>query len=160
LNEDERSFEVVASTEDLDSHGDVIRQFWDLKRYEKNPVILWNHNIHESSRWSFGGSVKPEDLLPIGKGENARVEGNQLRMKVVLLKGTPEQEPFIDKLWRRVQQGVQRAVSVGFRPGQVTRVLKADGSTDHFELGSPERPNELRELSLVPMGSNPEAVAK
>lgn len=160
IDEDERSVEVVASSETLDSHGDIIKQFWDLDRYTKNPVVLWNHNLFESSAYSFGGAVRPEDLMPIGKGENVRVESKKLIAKLKLLKGSAADEPLIDKLWRRIKQGVQRAVSVGFKPGQVTRVLNAAGGTDHFELGSMERPNELREISFVPMGSNPDAVAK
>jgi len=153
FNDDERSFEVIASTETLDSHGDVLRQFWDLSRYEKNGVILWNHNITSY----FGG--EPEDTLPIGRGE-ARVEGKKLVAKVYLLKGDADAEPFVDKIWRRVKQKIITAVSVGFRPGQVTRKVNAAGETEFYELGSKERPNELREISLVPMGSNPDAVAK
>jgi hypothetical protein len=153
INEDERSFEVVASTEDLDSHGDVLRQFWDLSRYEKNGVVLWNHNIVSY----FGAEA--EDTLPIGRGE-ARVEAKKLVAKLYLLKGTAETEPLVDKIWRRVQQKVLKAVSVGFRAGQVTRKVNAAGETEYYELGSKERPNELREISLVPMGSNAEAVAK
>lgn len=160
INQEERSVEIIASTETLDSHGDIVKQHWDLSRFKKNGPILWNHNIHESSRFSFGGAVRPEDTMPVGKGENARVESGQLICKAVLVKGTAEEEPLVDKLWRRIQQGVIKAVSVGFRPGDITRILKADGNTDHFEIGSPERPNELAEISFVPMGSNPEAVAK
>jgi hypothetical protein len=160
IDEAERSVEVIASTEALDSHGDIVKQFWDLTRYNKNGPVLWNHNIFESSVFSFGGAVRPEDVMPVGKGENVRVENNQLTAKLVLVKGSEQQEPLVDKLWRRIQQGVIKAVSVGFKPGQVTRVIDESGSTDFFELGSKERPNELREISFVPMGSNPEAVAK
>lgn len=98
--------------------------------------------------------------MPVGKGEDVRVESKKLVAKLTLVKGTADEEPFVDKLWRRIRQGVIKAVSVGFKPGQVNRVLNAAGGTDHFELGSAERPNELREISFVPMGSNPEAVAK
>jgi hypothetical protein len=153
INEDERSFEVVASTETLDSHGDVLRQFWDLSRYEKNGVVLWNHNL------ALYMGADAEDTLPIGRGE-ARVEGKKLVAKIWLLKGEASEEPLVDKIWRRVKQLVLKAVSVGFRPGQVTRKVNAAGETEFYELGSKDRPNELREISLVPMGSNPDAVAK
>lgn len=160
LSEEDRTVEVIASTEALDSHGDIVKQFWDLSRYEKNGPILWNHNIHESSAYSFGGAVRPEDTMPIGKGTDVRVETKRLIAKATLVKGSEAEEPFVAKLWRRIQQGVIKAVSVGFRPGEVKRVLNAAGGTDHFELGSAEHPNELREISFVPMGSNPEAVSK
>ena len=58
LDEGERSVEVIASTEALDSHGDIVKQFWNLDRYNKNGPVLWNHNIHESSPFSFGGAVR------------------------------------------------------------------------------------------------------
>lgn len=160
LDQEERSIEVVASTEDLDSHGDIVKQHWDLSRYAKNGPVLWNHNIHESSPFSMGGAVRPEDTMPVGKGVDVRVEDGQLVAKLVLVKASAAEEPLVDKLWRRIQQGVVRAVSVGFRPGQINRILNADGSTKHWELGSVANPNELREISFVPMGSNPGAVAK
>jgi len=160
IDEADRSVEVIASTEALDSHGDVVKQFWDLDRYNKNGPVLWNHNIFESSNYSMGGAVRPEDVMPVGKGGDVKVSAKKLTAKLTLVKGTAVEEPFIDKLWRRIQQGVIKAVSVGFRPGEQKRVLNASGGTDHYELGSAENPNELVEISFVPMGSNPEAVAK
>ncbi len=154
IDETERSFDVIASTESLDSHGDVMKQFWDLARYQKNSVVLWNHNI--SARWGDD----PEAALPIGRAENVRVEGKKLLAKVYLLKGDEKTEPLVDKIWRRVQQKILKGISVGFRAGQVVAITNAAGDVDHYELGSKERPNELREISLVPMGSNPDAVAK
>jgi hypothetical protein len=154
VSQEERSIEVIASTEALDSHGDIVKQYWDLSRFEKNGPILWNHNL--STYW---GSGSPEDSMPIGRGE-ARVEGGKLIAKCWLVKGTKEEEPFVDKLWRRIEQNVIKAVSVGFKPGSVTCIVKPDGGTDHYELGSAQNPNELREISFVPMGSNPDAVAK
>jgi hypothetical protein len=134
IDVEERSVEVIASTESLDAHGDVVKQFWDLARYNKNGPVLWNHNQFESSRWSMA--------------------------KLTLVKGNAIEEPMVDKLWRRIQQGVIKAVSVGFKPGQITAVVDAAGKVTHYELGSAARPNELREISFVPMGSNPDAVAK
>lgn len=159
LDKAERTIEVIASTEALDAHGDVVKQFWDLKRYNANGPALWNHNQFESSAYSFGGAVRPEDLMPVGKGV-AQVESNKLSATLTLVKGTAEEEPLVDKLWRRIEQGVIKAVSVGFRPGAITKVTNAAGITTHYELGTAERPNELMEISFVAMGSNPEAVAK
>jgi hypothetical protein len=153
LDDATRTFEVVASTEALDSHGDVVKAFWDLSRFEKNGAILWNHNL------ALYTGCSAEDTLLIGTGV-AKLVGKKLMATIRLVVGTATEEPLIDKIWRRVQQGIQKAVSVGFRPGQVTRIVNAAGDTDYYELGSKDRPNELREISLVPMGSNPEAVAK
>lgn len=151
INEDERSIEVVASTDTLDSHGDIVEQTFDLKRYKKNPVVLWLHN----SFGCFDGS-DAEDFLPIGKAEGVKVEDGKLVAKIVFLAGTAEEEPLVDKIWRRVKQGVLRAVSIGFRPGKVTREENAETGKVTYRLAK----NELYEISVVPIPSNPDAVAK
>lgn len=38
-----RYAEFVASTDGVDSHGTIVRQNWQLDRYRKNPIVLWNH---------------------------------------------------------------------------------------------------------------------
>lgn len=154
VDEKTRSFEVVASTSTLDSHGDIVEQDWDLDRYKKNPVVFWHHNNFESSRWSFGGACDPEDFLPIGKSEDVRIEGGQLVAKITLLDATEEEEPLVAKIWRRVQQGVLRAVSVGFYVGKVTEEAAPGGVI--YRLSE----CELLEISIVPIPSNPDAVAK
>lgn len=160
INAEERTIDVIASTEDLDSHGDIVRQFWDFTRYDLNPVVLWLHNMFESSRWAMGGVVDPSDMLPIGKSIKHEVKGKKLVATLQLVKSAPGEEPLVDKLWRRIEQGIQRAVSVGFRPGSILAVTDKKGNFSHYELGSEDRPNELHEISFVPMGSNPKAVAK
>lgn len=158
LDEGERSIEVIASTEDLDSHGDIVKAFWNLDRYAKNPVVLWNHNMFESSRYSMGGSVDPEDLFPIGRADSVSVDGKKLRAKLIL--GSQQYSDIAQKVFLGCKEKIVRAVSVGFKAGSVTRIANADGSTNHYELGSAAYPNELLEISFVPIGSNPEAVAK
>ncbi len=156
VNEDERSVEVVASSEDLDSHGHIVKQIWNLKRYKKNPVVLWNHNVLESGPWSFGGSVRPEDVFPIGRAANVRVEDNKLIAKLYF--GSKEYSEIAEKTYLGFKEKILHAVSIGFRPGSVKRVQKGDRT--YYELGDEESPNELFEISVVPMGSNPAAVEK
>lgn len=158
LDEDTRTVEVIASTEALDSHGDIIRQFWDLTRYDANPVVLWNHNMFESSRWSMGGSVRPEDLMPIGYSSKTEVKSKKLHAKLVL--GSAEYSEMAQKVYLGCKEKVIRAVSVGFRPGSITAVKDKAGNTKYYEIGSAEFPNELLEISFVPIGSNAQAVAK
>lgn len=152
IDEDTRSIVVVASTDSLDAHGDILEQNWDLKRYKKNPVVLWHHNRFDSSPFSFGGSVRPEDLLPIGRAENVKVTDDGLEAKLVF--ASADVNPMADKVFRMFQEGILRAVSVGFKPGKITEEMK-DGRTV-FRLDD----NELREISAVPIPSNPDAVAK
>lgn len=150
INEEERSFEVVASTDTIDAHGDVVKQKFNLKRYKKNPVTLFLHN-----RFGLFDGSRPEDFLPIGHAKNVKVEDGNLVAKIVFVKGTPEEEPFVDKVWRRIVQRAMRAVSIGFRPGKVTERQDEHGHY-YFELSD----NELFEISVVPIPSNPDAVGK
>lgn len=157
LDEAERTIEVIASSEALDSHGDVLKQFWDLSRYEKNPVVLWNHNKFGTSSWSEG-TVRPEDLFPIGQSVSIAVKAKKLVATIKL--GTKEYSEIAEKVFLGCKEKIIRAVSVGFRPGNINAIKDKAGNTVRYELGSPEFPNELREISFVPMGSNPDAVAK
>jgi HK97 family phage prohead protease len=149
INEEERSFEVIASTDTIDSHGDVVEQTFDLKRYKKNPVVLWLHN---SFGWLDGS--RAEDYLPIGRAENVKVVDGKLEAKIFIVSGDGEQS-LSEKIWRRVKQRVLRAVSIGFRPGLVSEEKDSHG---HYFYRLSD--NELYEISVVPIPSNPDAVAK
>ena len=152
VNTGSRSVDVIASTTAIDAHGDILEQDWRLERYLRNPVVLWNHNVFESSAWSMGEGARPEDLLPIGRAENVRVTGTGLEATLVF--ASPDASPLAERVWRLMSEKVLSAVSVGFRPGKVTEE-KVDGGT-LFRLSD----NELMEISVVPIPSNPEAVAK
>jgi HK97 family phage prohead protease len=145
LDPETRSIEVIASSETLDSHDEVVEQKWSFKRYAQNPVILWAHN-----------KAQGHNGLPIGRGEDFRVvetkSGPQLTMRIVF--ASEKANPFAQQVWESFQEGTLRAVSVGFRPHDV-RMEKRAGD-EVFVLSD----NELYELSVVPVGSNPDAVAK
>lgn len=152
VNEDARSVDVVASTTAIDSHGDILEQDWRLERYLLNPVVLWHHNVFESSRWSMGEGIRPVDLLPIGHAQNVRVENNEL--KATLVFGSADFNEMSERVFLGFKEGHLRAVSVGFRPGKVTEETINGGTI--FRLSQ----NDLMEISAVPIPSNPEAVAK
>jgi HK97 family phage prohead protease len=149
IDAEARAFDMIASTAALDSHGDVVEQNFNLSRYKKNPVVLWNHNA-----FGFLDGSRPEDFLAIGKSSKIRVEDSALQMRMTLVSGTDAEEPLVNKIWRRVDQGVQRASSIGFRPGLVHEEKTPGGVIYHLDE------NEIYEVSLVPIGSNPEAVMK
>jgi hypothetical protein len=153
VNVEERSIDVVASTDTMDAHGDVVEQDWDLKRYLVNPVILFNHNRFDSSPYSMGGAVDPKALLPLGRGENTRVEGGKLKTTIIF--ASDDGNPFAGQIFHLFKEKILRAVSVGFKPGEVTLVDK-DSKRPYYRLSK----CELREISVVPIGSNPDAVAK
>jgi HK97 family phage prohead protease len=149
VDEAARSFEVVASTDTIDGHGDIVEQTFDLKRYKKNPVVLWLHN-------SFGyfDGARAEDFLPIGKAEGVKVSNGQLEAKIVF--ATEKANPLAEKIFNQVLEGTLRAVSIGFKPGTVTRTENNDTGKVTYRLAN----NELFEISVVPIPSNPDAVAK
>lgn len=148
LDAEKRSISVIASSESLDSHDEVVEQKWRFARYEKNPVILWAHN-----------KAAGHDGLPIGRGENWRVEGKgadaQLKMDIVF--ASADANPFADSVFKLFQEEILKSVSVGFRPHSV-RLEKRKSAGDEDEIFVLSD-NELYELSVVPVGSNPDAVA-
>jgi hypothetical protein len=41
------SFDVIISTEDLDRSGEIVRQNgWELENYKNNPIVLWGHDYY------------------------------------------------------------------------------------------------------------------
>lgn len=129
--------EFVLSDETVDRYGDIIEAAgWVLSNFRKNPIALFGHS----------------PSFPIGTWSNIRVEGGKLIAKLNLAKrGTSAR---IDELVGLVEQGILRAVSVGFRP------IKS-------EPLNPDRPygpqkytkQELLETSLVSVPANPAALA-
>jgi HK97 family phage major capsid protein/HK97 family phage prohead protease len=124
--------DFVLSDASMDRHGTRINpKGWDLSAFLKNPIALFSHRSE----------------FPIGKWENVRVEGGKLVGRLALAaKGTSAR---IDELISLVEQGILRAVSVGFEPLEMG---KPGGS---FEI---ER-QSLLETSLVAVGSNKNALA-
>lgn len=132
---DDRTADFICSTETVDGHGEIVKQNWKLSRYQKNPVVLWGHKHSE---------------LPIGTASNVRVEGGQLKARIRFVSAAAN--PRAEEVWTGVKEGSIRMVSVGFMPHSV-RQETHDG-VERFVLDD----NELFEISVVPIGSNPDAV--
>lgn len=129
--------EFVLSDATVDRYGDVVEPGgWDLRNFKKNPIALFGHS----------GS------FPIGKWSNLRVEGGKLIGKLNLAsRGTSAR---IDELISLVEQGILRAVSVGFRP------LAAEPIDPDKPWGAQRyTKSELLETSLVSIPANPAALA-
>lgn len=129
--------EFVLSDATIDSYGDMIEPSgWDLRNFKKNPIALFSH----------------ASSSPIGIWEDVRVEGGKLlgRLKLAA-RGTSSR---IDELISLVEQGILRAVSVGFVP------VKSE-PLDPARPYGPQRyiKQELRECSLVSVPANPAALA-
>jgi HK97 family phage prohead protease len=147
FDEEKRSVDVVASTPAEDSYEEIVEQSWNLNRYKKNPVILYEHG-------HAGGWLAPdkEAMFPLGHAENIRVENGTLKATLVFT--TADINPLAERVWKAFKAGVLRAVSVGFKPKKV-RKEKRDGK-DVDVLSD----NELYEISVVSIPANPEAVAE
>lgn len=137
FSEELRVAEFVASTDAVDSYGEIVEQIWDLKRYLTNPVVLYAHNSRE---------------LPIGHADLIEVRDGKLQIRVKF--ASAKANPRAEEVWNLVKERILRAVSVGFIPRTV-RTEKRDGQ-DIYVLSD----NELHEVSVVPIPANPEALAK
>jgi HK97 family phage prohead protease len=139
----ERQYEFIASTADMDRDGEIIDvNGWDLKNFKKNPVIMYAHDY---------------STLPIGKATKIGVRDGKL-MNVVEFppEGTYE---FADTVQRLVDTGYLKTQSVGFIPKKWE-----DTELNDDEEKNPNKPRrtytkqELLEISIVPVPSNPNAL--
>jgi HK97 family phage prohead protease/HK97 family phage major capsid protein len=126
-------FDFVISDDSMDRHGTRINpDGWELTAFRRNPIALFGHS---------GG-------FPIGRWENVRAEGGKLLGRLVMAaEGTSAR---IDELRKLVDQGILRAVSVGFA------VLKY-GTPGKSKYDYEQQ--ELLEVSLVSVPSNTNALA-
>ncbi len=138
MKPEERSASFVASTEAIDSHGDIIEQAsWQLDHFKANPIVLYGHNSRE---------------LPIGKATDVAVKNGQLEATIKF--ASAEANPRAEEVWRLVQEGILKAVSVGFLPTNGNYEVR-DGK-DVFVWRQPI----LKEISVVPVPANHEALAR
>jgi HK97 family phage major capsid protein/HK97 family phage prohead protease len=129
--------EFVLSDATVDRYGDIVEPGgWDLRAFKKNPIALFGH--------SSG--------FPIGKWADVRVDGGKLKGRLEFAsEGTSDR---IDELRRLVEQGILRAVSVGFRP------IEAVPINDKEPWGAQRyTKQELLETSLVSVPANPAAIS-
>lgn len=129
--------EFVLSDATVDRYGDIVEpDGWDLRSFKKNPIALFGHN----------------SSFPIGKWSDLRVEAGKLIGRLNLAKrGTSYR---LDELIGLVEQGILRAVSVGFRPLKMAPIdpEKPYGAQRYLK-------SELVETSLVSVPANPAALA-
>jgi HK97 family phage prohead protease len=135
----DREFEFLASDETPDSYGDIVRaEGWDLRRYKKNPIVLFNHKSD----------------VPVGYSPMCKVEDKKLIARIKLAdEGTSD---FIDTLYKLMKQRIVRSMSVGFRATKDVEIMRdKDG---HF-LGLEFNGQELLENSVVSIPANPNALS-
>jgi HK97 family phage prohead protease len=138
VQSDADPFEYVMSDESVDRMGEVINaDGWDLASFKSNPIGLFNHH---------------SDAI-VGRWENVRVTGKQLRARFVFAdEGTSEIVDTARKLWN---QKILRGASVGFKALKKEKLTK-----DADEFFGPFRylKQQLLECSLVSVPANPNAL--
>lgn len=137
-----REVEFIASNEEVDRYGDIIRaDGWSLDNFQKNPVLLFGHKSRE---------------LPIGKVSRIVREGTQLIARASF--APKEIYDFADTVFKMVKAGFINAVSVGFQPTKMPNEIK-DPNTNAWTGGYEWVGQELLELSVVPVPALPSALA-
>lgn len=143
-NKKNREAEFVISTEATDTYGTVFKaDGWDLTRYNNNPIVAYGHRTWDGN----------PDMI-IGTSQ-VRLEGNQLIGKVRF--ESAEINPMAEKIWQKVQAGTLRMASIGANPLEY-RWGKFDEGENPDVLYFIRQ--ELLEWSIVPVGSNPEALQR
>jgi len=128
----------IASTDTPDRYGDVVGQNWNLEAFERNPVILFNHN---------------SAAMPIGKGK-AYVQDGRLMIDVEF----DQNDEDAKKIESKVRGGFINAVSVGFQPLEaVLRSALPEGHQYKAKKGYYFPKSELLEVSIVTIPANNEA---
>lgn len=144
--EETRTVTFVASTSSVDRHGTVVNQDnWNIEKFNANPIVGYQHNVYG------GDEANPDDQLGTAK---AYKEGDNLMVDITF--EPKEINEKADKIFRKIQHGSLRAVSVGFIPlyddkGSIGK--NVDGAFHYFG-------QELLEISVVNIPSNPEALKR
>ena len=136
--------EVVISNSRLNSRGyRILTEGIDLTQYTRNPVLLWQHNR------PWRGTK--DEVLPIGKMENLRVDGDNLI-------GTPvfdENDDFARQIKAKWEGGFLKMVSAGLE------VIELSERAEHLVIGQTRATvskSKLIEVSIVDIGANDDAI--
>jgi Caudovirus prohead serine protease len=139
-----REAEFVISSEAVDTYGTVfMADGADFTRYNMNPIVAYAHEACSDDPDMILGTseVRQEKKLTIGK---VRFEDE-------------ETNPMAEKIWKKIVAGTIRMASIGarvieWRWGDETK--GEDKNVIYFTRW------ELLEWSIVPIGSNPDALLR
>lgn len=142
----ENEYEFVMSDETIDRDGEIIKvDGWDLKNFKKNNILMWGHR---------------HDLPGIGVVGSAVKEDGKLKAKRVRFASSGIYE-LADTVHGLVDDGILKAVSVGYIPKEREYPAQEDDDKSGSKKKKPRivtSKAELYELSIVNVGSNPNAL--
>lgn len=121
----------------------------DLKQYRLNPILLWMHIR------AYRGTK--DEILPLGRVENLRVEGEERGKKKLIGDFVfDEKDEFAKKIAQKVEDGFIRMASAGLDPIEWSDAveLKLPGQSRLTLTKS-----RMYEISLVDIGSDDGALA-
>jgi HK97 family phage prohead protease len=135
----ERTKRFVFSDATIDHAGDSIDpKGWDLGTFRKNPVALFSHMSWEP---------------PIGRAKNVAVTNGKLVGDIEF--ASAEVYEFADTIFRLVDGGFMKAVSVGFKPTKW-----ALSNDKNRPAGIDFKQQTLLEISVCPVPCNPNALGE
>lgn len=150
-NEETRTITFVASDGARDAAGTVLNQDgWSLTRYDKNPIVGYQHEV-------YGGWDGSDVDNVIGKAK-AYVEDGKLLADITF--ETKDINEKAEKIYKKLLFGSLNAVSVGFRPLGKGSWGKDDEAIDGSNPTYYYAGQELLEISVVNIPSNPNAVRR
>lgn len=134
---DNETYSFLASSEKVDSYGDiVIQEGISLKRFKKNPIILYQHDQNG----------------PIGTGKTYHSDkGLMVDVKLAPL-GT---SPIVDTVRGLLEAGILRAVSIGFSALEWEPIRNKENEFTGYKFLK----SLLHEISIVSIPANDEALA-
>lgn len=152
-DEESRKVRFRASTPTIDRHGTIVRpEGISVKNFQKNPIFLWGHDGYGSM---FGGGPEMENVI----GKVTDYERSKEAFDIDVEFAPAEVNPKADLAYKLTKSGFLNTVSVGFSP--ITTSIEKVGKEGHDEPIDVlvYEKSELLEVSLVPIPSNPEALA-
>lgn len=152
IDAEQRVVDLIASTENRVRDNGIIRVAgWDLEKFKLNPVGLWAHDYQ---------SLPISKVLAVKKDRTAKV----LRMRHQFA-GLDQMHEWAEIVFNLIRDGFLNANSVGFRIKEFRRIdvndkPKADGAQWAEGDGWEALRTELYEDSIVPVGSDPDALVE
>lgn len=139
-----RQIEFVIADDTADRHGTVWDiDSWILEHYHRNNVVLYLHD-----------TTTPDPDLVIGTGE-VFIEGRQVIGRVTF--ENEDLNPLADKVFRKAVAGTLKMASIGAIPHKARLGDSSKGENENYIYFSQ---NELLEISIVPIGSQRNALKR